>query len=340
EGTVWTGRPHEYHQDGAMKVFPVLRELCNESRRFEIEADRLEKAGERAAAAERRKAAQAVQRKAEQIGMESFMSVPLRQMAYQPFGDLRLSFPGHTNVTEYRRSLDLDAALARVSYRVGSVRFQRQCFASYPDRVVVCRIEADRPGQVSFRATMDSPHASARTSALRAGDIVLSGQVTNDGVRFEARLHVRALGGRTQVLGDTVQVEGADSALLVLAGATSFRNFQNIAADPSKKNAAVLRAVSRRTGDELLSRHQADHRALFRRVSIDLGTTQSELSPTDERIRRFAIGNDPGLAALVFQYGRYLLIASSREGGQAANLQGVWNDLLRPPWDSKWTVNI
>ncbi|RPI20840.1 MAG: glycoside hydrolase family 95 protein [Acidobacteria bacterium] len=340
EGTIWTGKTHEYHHEGAVKFLPVLRDLVNESRRLDIEARQLARDGRQADADEKLKAARAKQKEAEDIGLKEFMSVPVRQKAYQPFGDLRIAFPGLTDVTGYRRDLDLDSAVAEVSYSANGARFTRECFATFPDRVIVWRLTSDRPGRVSFTATLQSAHKEAKTTLLPGNQLALSGQVEPEGVKFEARLKVLAKGGKVTLLEDGVTVENADSAMLVLAGASSVKDYRDINADPAARCEATLKAVGKKNFGELLQAHLADHQALFRRVSLDLGKTDATKLPTDQRIIGFARGNDPDLAALVFQYGRYLLIASSREGGQPANLQGIWNNLLSPPWDSKWTVNI
>ncbi|MBM3879514.1 MAG: glycoside hydrolase family 95 protein [Verrucomicrobia bacterium] len=312
EDTLWTGQPHEYHREGAARFLPQLRQLLLEGKPREAEA----------------------------LAMQEFMSVPLRQKAYQPFGDLRLQFAGLEGVTDYRRALDLDAAIASVRFRQDTVEFERRAFVSHPDQALVWHIGASQPGRVSFTAKLDSPHPTARTAQRDGDQLALFGQVQDGGLRFQARLRAVAVGGRVVVSEDHLTVTGADSAMLVLASATSFKNYQDISADPAARCAATLRAVTGKDFATLLAAHLADHRALYRRVQLDLGRTEAGGLATDERLRRVRQGPDPALAALYFQFGRYLLIASSRPGTQPANLQGIWNDQLRPPWDSKWTVNI
>jgi alpha-L-fucosidase 2 len=340
EGTLWTGKPHEYQHEGAARFLPLLRELCNQSRSLWLAARELDRQGNQTEADAKRQLSGVKQKEAEDIGRKEFMGIPLRQMAYQPFGDVRLFFPGHARATDYRRSLDLDSAATMVSYRVDDATFVRECFASFPDQVVVWRVSADKPGRVNFFAKMDSAHKSSRTAVRKGNQLALFGQVEDGGLKFEARLRITSRGGRVNVSDGAITVENADNALLVLAAATSFVNFTNISADPAARAEAAIQAVTRKKYDRLRRAQLADYQKLFRRVSLDLGRTDSARLPTDERIRQFAWGNDPELTALLFQYGRYLLIASSREGGQPANLQGIWNHLLTPPWDSKWTVNI
>ena len=357
EDTLWRGKPHDYVRDGAGEQLAEIRRLIFEGKSTE----------------------------AGKLAKEKFLSDPVRQLPYQPFGDLRLMFPGHENVTEYRRELDLDSAIATVSYKVGDVTFKREVFASHPDRVVVVRLSADKPGQIVFTLRMDSPHTNSQTrseagvrskrsspgvsvgfgvgmgsfgSGVGVGVgtsrevelgvtknqlLTLTGLVQADGLRFESRVQVQASGGAIVENGNALMIEKADSVTLLLAAATSFKNFQDISADPAKRCEDDLAKLSKRSYDDLLAAHIADHQKLFRRVSLDLGRTDEAKLPTDERQRQLKtspLENDPALAALHFQYGRYLLIASSRPGDEPANLQGVWNEELNPPWESKYTINI
>ena len=340
ESTVWTGKPHAYHTEGAVEFLPVLRELCHESRRLAIQADELTQAGNNREANQKRNESNAKRKEAETIGQKEFMGVPLRQKAYQPFGDLRISFPSPSKASEYRRELDLDSAISRITYKMDGVTYKRETFASFPDQAIVVRLTADKPGSIQFTAKLDSPHKSAKT-ALRSGDqLALFGQVEEGGIKFESRLKLVAQGGQTTTSDTGLTVNNADSATLILTAASSYISYKDISGDPSALSEAKLVKATKKDFQQLLDAHIQDHRDLFRRVSIDLGRTEDAALPTDQRIRNFSAGNDPDLAALTFQYGRYLLIASSRPGGQAANLQGIWNDSLKPAWDSKYTVNI
>jgi alpha-L-fucosidase 2 len=340
ESTVWTGKPHAYHHEGAVEFLPVLRELCHESRRLAIQADQLAQEGKHNEAKQKRDESKAKQQEAEAIGMKEFMSVPLGQKAYQPFGNLRISFPSSSEPAAYRRELDLDSAISRITYTMDGVTYKREVFASYPDQAIVVRLTADKPGSIHFTATLDSPHKSAKT-ALRSGDqLALFGQVEEGGVKFESRLKLIAQGGEATASDAGLTVKDADSATLLLTAASSFINYKDISGDPAALSEAKLVKAAAKDFQQVLDSHLGDHRALFRRVSIDLGRTDAASLPTDQRLKDFSGGNDPDLAALTFQYGRYLLIASSRPGGQPANLQGIWNDSLTPAWDSKYTVNI
>ncbi len=260
------------------------------------------------------------QKEAEDLAMKEFMSEPLHQKAYQAFGDLLIETPGADNPTAYRRSLDLDTGIATTEFTAGGIQYRREVFASYPANAIVVHLTSSQPTR--FTATLKCAHANCKDG------MAMSGQVADSAIRFDARLETRG--------GEGV----ATSATLILAGATNFKNYRDVSADPKARNDATLAALRNKSYETLRAEHIRDHQALFRRVSLDLGTTAAAKLPTDQRIAAFAAGNDPALVALLFQYGRYLMIGSSRPGGQPANLQGVWNDSNKPAWDSKYTDNI
>jgi alpha-L-fucosidase 2 len=340
EDTLWTGSPHEYQHAGAAEFLPRLRELLQEMRRLERDALQIDPDRRDSRAREKWRAAREQQRQAEELATLHFMSVPLRQKAYQPFADLRLTFPEHQRPVNYYRELDLDTAVARVRYTVGSTTFERQALASYPAQVIALHISADKPNAVSFTARLTSDHASAITRADGNSGLLLAGHVNDGGMKFESRLLAAATEGTVQARADALQITGANAVTLILVAATSFRDYRDVSADPGARCADYQRAVAGKTFAELRAASVADHQRLFRRVHLNLGSTPAADNPTDQRVQQCASGQDPDLAALVFQYGRYLLIASSRPGSQPANLQGIWNAKLAPPWDSKWTVNI
>jgi alpha-L-fucosidase 2 len=277
------------------------------------------------------------------------MSVPLRQERYQPFGDIWIEFEGSENVGDYQRELNLDTAVASVSYKKEGATYTRSVFCSYPDQVLVIHLASDQPRRLNFVVSLTSPHQESQVTA-QADTLVLKGRVSGywQGRRtiyhpsiltFESQLKVYEYNGEIVREGDKLRITGADAVTLVLAAATSYQNYHDVSADPAARCEKVRTSIK---GDyqALLKRHIEDHQKLFHRVSIDLGTTEQAKKRTDERILNFRKGNDPQLAALLFQYGRYLMIASSRPGSQPANLQGLWNDRMAPPWDSKYTVNI
>ncbi len=340
EHTVWTGQPRSYAHPGAVKALPPLRTLLQEMRALEREAFQLDPLGRSPAAREKLAAARARQKAAEDLGTKEFMSEPVRQKAYQPCGDLWIDFTGHENVTDYRRWLDLDAGLAVTEYKSGATSFRREVFASHPDRVVALRIVATGPSTLDCVVRLSSAHPDSRVATAGGDTLVLRGQVEAGGVRFESRAVLAVEGGRVQAEPAGLQVSGARELVIRLVAATNFKNYRDISGDPAAGATALLARSAGKSWAQLRQAHTADHQTMFRRVALDLGRTAAAREPTDERIRQFATGSDPQLAALMFQYGRYLLIGSSRAGGQPANLQGIWNDKLRPSWDSKYTCNI
>ena len=293
------------------------------------------------------------------------MQGPFSQ-AYQPLGDLFLEFPGAENPAAYSRTLDLDRAVVATRYEIDGATYTREVFASHPDQVIVVRLTCDRPRRLSFTASVGG---ALRHSASTDGDrelvltarapahsvpsywgsdnpIVYDESPNPEGMKAELRVRVLAEGGEVSSENDAISVRGADSATLILSAGTSYAGFDRSPGregrDPSEVSRPPLAAAASRPFAELLERHLADHRALFRRVGLALGPAPgvAELS-TEARLLRFARGEaDPGLAVLLFNYGRYLLIACSRPGGLPANLQGIWNDSMRPPWSSNYTLNI
>ena len=326
EDTFWSGGTYDPISSEALQYLPKVRELIREGRYKE----------------------------AQDLADQKLMGRPRHLQAYQPLGDLWLVVEGHDSPGDYRRELDLDRAIVRVRYRIGDTTFTREVFSSAPDQSIVVRLTADRPAQIRFRVTLDSKHPfSVRSLAPRGllmtgrwrGDLTkpeehlklsqgLQARWYGEGLAFAVQLAAEAQGGRVEVDEKGLHVVDADSVTLRLAAATSYKG-----RDPEASCAEMLRAS--RSHSELLARHLADHRSLFRRVRLDLGSTDRDAQPTDERLAAVRVGTaDPGLAATYFQYGRYLLIASSRPGTQPANLQGLWNDDVNPAWGSKYTINI
>ena len=326
EDTLWAGGPYDPANPEALAALPEVRRLIA--------------AGEYEAA--------------QKLTQQKLMARPLRQLPYQTLGDLMLTFAGSDAVAGYRRELDLDTAVARTEYTTGAspwtITHACEVFASPVDQVIVVRLTAGFPnrpgagGQLNFTLGLQSPQRA--TSRTEGNDTLIlegrNGAAENiaGALKFQARVKVTLDGGTLSADGQQLHVTGARSALILIAAATSFRRYDDVSGDPAALNDATLRAAAGKTYGQLLAAHTTEHQRLFRRVSLDLGRTPAADLPTDERVRRFATGNDPALAALYFQYGRYLLISSSRPGTQPANLQGIWNDSLNPPWGSKYTINI
>ncbi len=283
------------------------------------------------------------------VGSEGYAEYTKEFGAYQAFGDLLLDMvqPGGA-ATGYRRHLDLATGVAGVTYRKGGVSFRRELLSSYPDQVMVLRLSADKPGSVSFRAGFKSPQPGAEilTEAATEGGsrhLVLRGNLVGNGMPYEARVLLRRKGGSVKEGKDVLEVRGADEVELVLSAATGFRHgaFRLFTGEkPAAANLRRLGAVAGRPWADLLARHVADHGGLFGRCRFELAGEDPSPPPTDARLRRYATQADPGFEALMFDYGRYLLIASSRPGGLPANLQGIWNDSTAPPWSADWHLDI
>lgn len=266
-------------------------------------------------------------------------------MPYQTIGSLIIEAPGHEKAKNYYRDLDLERAVATTRYQVDGVNFQREVFASFPDRVIIVRFTADKPGELNFKVSYDSPLQS--TVRKQGKKLVLRGKGgDHEGVKgvieVETQSQVIAEGGKVSLTDKYISVEHATAATLYIAAATNFVNYHNVKGNESKKASALLAGAMKKEYSEALKAHTDYYQSQFNRVSLSLGgeNTKTARQETVKRIAGFSQGNDPALAALMFQYGRYLLISSSQPGGQPANLQGIWNHQLNAPWDGKYTINI
>jgi len=256
---------------------------------------------------------------------------------FQPLADLWIDFPASVGVPagNYRRELNIDEAVAETRFNQNGVQFTRTVFASAPSEVLVVRLVANRPGQVTCAIEL-SRGRDANVRAEAPSRIVLTGSTPFGGVRFATVLEARAEGGTLRVDGSRLQVESADALTLVIAAQSTFRQ-----TDPLNTALGQAARAAQQPWAELRAAHIADYQAFFRRVSLDLGPGTVPAIPTDERLKRVKAGSDdPALAALFFQFGRYLLISSSRPGTLPANLQGLWNDSYKPAWFSDYTINI
>lgn len=266
-------------------------------------------------------------------------------MPYQTIGSLIIEAPGHEKAKNYYRDLDLERAVATTRYQVDGVNFQREVFASFPDRVIIVRFTADKPGELNFKVSYDSPLQS--TVRKQGKKLVLRGKGgDHEGVKgvieVETQSQVITEGGKVSLTDKYISVEHATAATLYIAAATNFVNYHNVKGNESKKASALLAGAMKKEYSEALKAHTDYYQSQFNRVSLSLGgeNTKTARQETVKRIAGFSQGNDPALAALMFQYGRYLLISSSQPGGQPANLQGIWNHQLNAPWDGKYTINI
>jgi alpha-L-fucosidase 2 len=348
EDTLWSGSPYDPNNPEALEALPEVRRLIFEGK-FK-EADAL-------------------------IGAK-MMAKPIKQMPYQTLGDLRLAFPKAEVISRYQRTLDIDNAISSISYMIGDTTFTREIFSSAVDQVIVVRLTASRSGQISFDAAMQTPH-KASVSTENGDTLITSGTGSdaygiNGKIRFQARVRILTKGGKinsnctaSSALSDPysisnegadqveridhaipvdsnncISVRKADSATLLISAATNYKNYRDLSGDEAELSKLPIERAAKKSYEDLKREHIADYQRYFRRVSLDLGTTEAARLPTDERIRRFSSVTDPQLATLYFQFGRYLLISSSRPGTQPATLQGLWNDSMSPPWGSKYTINI
>lgn len=279
----------------------------------------------------------------ERLVKKELLPQPIEPRSYQPLGDLLIRFGHEGEVTGYRRSLDLETAIARTVYTVGGVEYTREMFVSRADDVVCLRLSANAPRSITCSATLS--RQDAQISVGRGGAISLRARAghgeRNQGVSFEARLRVKTEGGSMRLGKDELQITAADSVVMILAAATDY-NLKDPAKplkrDLGKACDSNLRKVSASWAD-LRSASVAVHQALFRRVSLNLGPAPN--LPTPARVERLRNGaEDPALLALYFQFGRYLLVSSSRDGCLPANLQGLWNEHMKAPWNSDYHINI
>lgn len=279
---------------------------------------------------------------AERLAALALSGTPESQRHYLPLGDLHLTFPGMSDdVESYWRGLELDQGVVSNTFEQGGITYQREVFASFPDRVIAIRLEANQPKSITVDIRLAGPRNRHNDGVKRMGDgsIGIFGQTGGEnGVRYAAVVKAVAVGGSVQTIGETLVVEGADSIVILITAATSFRY-----EDPLSECQVRLDCAFGHSFEALRERHQNDYAALFDRVTLRLGEVDNLLEqlPTNERLKRVQQGGeDHGLVSLYFQFGRYLLISSSRPGALPANLQGIWNDQLVPPWDSKYTINI
>jgi alpha-L-fucosidase 2 len=326
EDTYWSGGPYSTVVKGGSKALPEIQKLV-------FEGDL---------------------KKAHILFGRNLMGYPVEQMKYQALANLVMNFPDKGQAANYRHELDLDTAVVATSYERNGVRFTREVFSSPVDQVIVVRLAADKPGSISFTAQLrgyrNEAHSNYATDYFRMdGDgpdgLVLRGKSADymgvEGkLRYEARLKAVAEGGAVSVDGDELRVKNADRVTLLIAAATNFVSYKDVGADPAARVGTVMGSVAGKAFEAIKAAHVKEHRRLFRRVEMRLPATANSALPTDERLKGFDGTNDAALGALVFQFGRYILISSSRPGTQPANLQGIWNKDQNPMWDSKYTTNI
>ncbi|HEY4334771.1 MAG TPA: glycoside hydrolase family 95 protein, partial [Puia sp.] len=326
EATWWTGGPYSTVVPGGAKSLP--------------EVQRLVFAGEF--------------QKAHDLFGRTLMGYPVEQQKYQSLADLHLFFTGRATPTAYKRWLDLQTGVSGVQYTAAGVTYREEIFSSAADQTLVVRLTADHPGAISFSAVLrgvrNQAHSNYATDYFRMDGLGPDGLVTTGrsadymGVKgqlhYEARIKAVPEGGHMKVEDATLTIEGADAVTLYFTAATNFVNYHDVSADAHAREEQYASALAAKSYKNIRDGHLKDYQNLFNRVKLHLPVTARSWQPTDERKASVAAGPDPSLAALSYQFGRYLLIASSRQGGQPANLQGIWNDNPNPMWDSKYTTNI
>ena len=317
EDTVWAGPPVPEDRVGAYKHIAEARKLIFEGKYSE----------------------------AQRIMQREVMGRRISPRSHQTLGDLRLRFPPGQDITDYQRELDLDTGIARVIYSDGDATFTREVFASAVDQCIVVRLSCDKPGKINFDVSLSRP-ADVNVSGLAPDLIVMKGQATqkgkHKGVKFEAQLRIIPEGGK--LIPKLSAVDKADAVTLLLVAATDYnfnKPYKPLTRDLAQMCAKQLATVEKKSFERIKADHIAEHRGLFRRVNLDLGRTPAAAKPTDERLKALREGvDDPALAALYFQFGRYLLISCSRPGCMPSNLQGLWNEHIAAPWNADYHINI
>ena len=323
EETFWSGSPHDNNSHESLAALPEVRRLIFEGKEFE----------------------------ATKLLDRHFVKGP-HGMRFLPLGSLKLSL-GHKNVSQYERALNLNDATATTSYICDGVKYTRTVFASQADSVIVIHIEASKRKALAFEMYFDSQlkyETDAALGTMVPGPIEQDLWATvhgvdqegiNAGLTAECHFHVESDGWLTAYDTKSISLKNASWATIIISAATNFVNYHDVSGDPRKKNNARIAAVRGKSYKSLLASHIKKYQEQYNRVSLTLPKSVNSGLETDQRVAAFEKdATDLDLVALMMQYGRYLLISSSQPGGQPANLQGVWNDKLNAPWDSKYTINI
>ncbi len=316
EGTLWSGSPNRNDNDLCLDSLAEIRRLIFEGK----------------------------QNDAEKLANKTIVSKTSHGQMFEPVGDLKLAFDKHDNCSNYYRELDIEQAVQKTTYTIDNVNYTRETIASFPDRVVVIHLTASKANSISFTASYSTPQPKTVTKASR-NELMISG-ATIDHESVEGKVKFKGiarfkLDGGTIVTNDTsLNVKNANEVTIYISIATNFNNYHDISGDENARAAFYLDKAYAKSFADMLKAHIAAYKKYFDRVKLDLGTTDAAKLPTDERLKNFNSTNDPQLVTLYYQYGRYLLISSSQPGGQPATLQGIWNNKLFPPWDSKYTINI
>ncbi len=265
-------------------------------------------------------------------------------MSYQTMGDLFLDFKGHENFKNYNRTLDIEKAISTVSYEVNGVTFKREIFSSFADNVIMIKLSSSKKESLNFSLNASTPH-KINSVFTEKSQLVINGTSSSidnktGKINFKTVVLPVLKAGKLTSERDKLEISGADEVIIYVSIATNFKKYNDLSGNPDERVSEYLnKALNKKYADELKA-HIEKYQKYFKRVNLDLGTTEQAKKTTDIRIKEFGNSSDPDLVALYFQFGRYLLISSSQPGTQPANLQGIWNYQLNPAWDSKYTVNI
>jgi alpha-L-fucosidase 2 len=317
ESTVWSGSPNRNDNPLALDSLAFIRQLIYDGKRKE----------------------------AERVVNNSIITKKSHGQKFEPVGSLQLAFTGHENFSNYYRELDIERAVSKTSYTVNDVTYTREALASFPDRVVVMRLTASKPGSISFTAFFTTPQKRATIKTTSSKELTIFGTTSDHEtvkgmVKYKGIVRMKLEGGSLNATDTSLLIKDANAVTIYISIATNFNNYHDISGDENKRAADYLNKAYPKSFAVILPAHVAAYQKYFNRVKLDLGSTDAANLPTDERLKNFKSGDDPSFVTLYYQFGRYLLISSSQPGGQAANLQGIWNDKINPPWDSKYTINI
>ena len=317
EHTVWSGSPNRNDNPNALKALPKVRKLIFD--------------GEYKAA--------------ENLANEKIITKKSHGQMFQPVGNLELDFDGHENYSNYYRELDIEKAITKTTYVSNGVEYSREAFISFPDRVMVVKLSANKPNSVSFNAFLTSQHEKKEFKINGNNELSLWGTTSDhEGVEgkveFNALARLRTEGGQITHIGNTISIKEANAVLIFVSIASNFNNYNDISGDENLRAKEYLDKAFNKDYEVMKAEHIAAYQKYFNRVKLNLGETEANKLPTNERLENFRNTEDPSFVTLYYQFGRYLLISSSQPGGQPANLQGIWNGSLKPAWDSKYTINI
>ena len=315
EDTLWGGSPHNNYREGASKYLPEVRKLVFEGKTKEAAAM-----------------------------IDKEFRTPQNGMPYQSIGSLFIKFEDQDNFTDYSRELDISNALATTEYKVGGVSYKREIFSSFKDNVIIMQIESSKRGALNFELSYKSQLDDVSTSDGDDAIILKARGKSHEGIEGKVKLEVIAKvildGGKLSLEGGKASVSNATKATIYISAATNFKNYKDLSVDESGKASSILASALSKPYKTAKQEHVALYKEQFDRVKLDLGASEASKDETHLRVKKFRDGGDEALVALMFQYGRYLLISCSQPGTQAAGLQGIWNKDLLAPWDGKYTVNI